>query len=375
MFKRKGYIWFSRITLSAFLLFVTNKIFAEHVVLSKKDFLPGSTIDFTFTSSGLELSGIFDTPSVSSAKALVIFVHGYGETNIRKRNAYSELRRRFNQIGIATAVWDKPGQGRSKGQFDINQPVSSSAEEVVDAATFFRTVDAPGSDRIGIWGISRAGWIAPLALKKDKNIDFWISVSGTTAEDNFAYLLLSNLPYEGGSKAQAEQLAEQWREGCEVFRKGGAYETYLQVTQALRANEYIKNMRGEWPTRGQYQSYQGACVDGSCPDVDNDMCSYVFVKKFDAMLTSLDVDMLAIFGEKDLNVDWRKTRNLYESTIGANPKASLLVRSFEDADHNLNVSGTGSIKEMTRMSNTRKSEGYYDLQVDWLVETILADFP
>ena len=325
-----------------------------------------------FETSGLKLSGIFDAPKDGDAKALILLVHGYGETNIRERNSFSELRQRFNAIGIATAVWDKPGQGQSEGTFDINQSVYSSAREVIDAAEYFRKMNAPGSDRIGIWGVSRAGWIAPIAISQDPDIDFWISVSGTTAEDNFAYLLLSNLPYEGGTHEQALQLASEWRRGCEIFRTGGSYDRYLAATQALRANQYILRMRGDWPTRAEFEAQQQTCAGDSCPSVDDELCSYVFIEDFDTMLGSLDVDVLAIFGEKDLNIDWRKTLEFYEATIGQNDEASLAIEVFNDADHNLNVAETGSIREMRSMTAPQKSDGYYDAQVAWLQRYVVG---
>ncbi|MDJ0908139.1 MAG: alpha/beta hydrolase [Woeseiaceae bacterium] len=338
-------------------------------------FAPDTTVDFTFDSNGQTLSGIFDTPAGHETRALILFVHGYGETNIREWNSFADLRQRFNEIGIATAVWDKPGQGQSEGTFDINQPVSSSADEVLDAVNYLREVEAPGSDRIGIWGVSRAGWIVPIALSQDPDIEFWISVSGTTADDNFTYLLLSNLPYEGGTVEHAEQLGEEWRRGCEIFRTGGSFDEYETATDTLRANDYIRQMRGEWLTRAEYESEQGNCDAGTCPKIDNDMCSYVHIENFQEMLSSLDIDTLAIFGEKDLNVDWGKTRAVYEATIGQNPNASLAIASFEDADHNLHVSETGSIREMQTMTEPRKSDGYYDVQVDWLLGTVLEDTP
>lgn len=359
---------------------VITLILSAYAVASEQEtptpetrFARGTTVDFTFDSNGLTLSGIFDTPAARESGALILFVHGYGESNIRVWNSYADLRRRFNEIGIATAVWDKPGQGQSEGTFDINQSVFSSAEEVLDAANYLREVNAPGSDRIGIWGVSRAGWIVPIALSQDADIDFWISVSGTTAEDNFSYLLLSNLPHEGGTVEQAEQLAEEWRKGCEIFRTGGSFDLYQDVTQKLRANEYIKQMRGEWQTRAQYEAQQESCDAGTCPNVDNDMCSYVHIEDFEAMLSSLEVDTLAIFGERDLNVDWRKTRTVYQTTIGRNPNASLAIASFEDADHNLHVSETGSIREMQAMTARQKSDGYYEVQIDWLVKTVLEN--
>ena len=90
------------------------------------------------------------------------------------------------------------------------------------------------------------------------------------------------------------------------------------------------------------------------------------------MLSQLDVDTLAIFGEKDLNIDWRKTRRFYQDTLGQNPTATLEIPSFADADHNLNVSETGSIREMQSMTGPQKSEGYYDVQIDWLESTVLG---
>ena len=335
-------------------------------------FDPGTTLDFTFESGELKLSGIFDVPEREDTKALVIFVHGYGPTNVREWNSYADLRQRFNDLGIATAVWDKPGLGESEGEFDINQSVYESAQEVVDAAKTLRELGAPGSNIIGIWGLSRAGWIAPISLSMDPDLDFWISVSGTTKEDNFSYLLLSNLPYEGGSFEEAALLADEWRDGCEIRRSKGSFEDYQAATVNLRSNEYILQQRGPWQTREQYDAQRELCGEGSCQKLEDDMCSYIFIDDFDEMLASVNVDVLAIFGEKDLNIDWRKTRAFYAETLGNNPDASLEMKTFANADHNLNIAETGSIKEMQSGAPRQKPDGYYDVQVKWLRENVLS---
>ncbi|MEM1381324.1 MAG: hypothetical protein AAGH41_11950 [Pseudomonadota bacterium] len=332
---------------------------------------PGTSTDFTFQSEGQTLSGIFDTPTDGEAEALIIFVHGYGPTDIRNRPSFRELRSRFNALGIATALWDKPGQGQSEGTFDINQSVYASAREVVDAAAHFRAVRAPGAERIGIWGISRAGWIAPIAMSEDDDLSFWISVSGTTAEDNFPYLLLSNLPFEGGTEEEAAALGAAWREGCRLYRTGGSYDAYRQVMQPLIDNAYITRMRGGWQTRAQYEASQKSCSGGTCTRTDNDMCAYVFIEEFGAMLSSLDVDTLAVFGERDLNIDWRKTHELYEATLGSNPQASLAVEVFPGVDHNINPSETGSLREMQTMGTASKPERFFTVQEEWLESVVL----
>ncbi|MEL7296833.1 MAG: CocE/NonD family hydrolase [Pseudomonadota bacterium] len=336
-------------------------------------FVPGDSVDFVFESGGLQLSGVFDVPENGDAKALIIIVHSYGETDIRRWQTYADERRRFNDMGIATAVWDKPGRGRSEGTFDIDQSVYESAQEVLDAVAYLKQINAPGTNKIGLWGGSRAGWIAPVALSRDPDLAFWVSISGTTAEDNFTYLLLSNLIHEGYSLAEVKTIADEWRAGCRLYRNSASFEAYQQATRTLRANEYILRMRGEWPTRLEYTLSQRRCTHGQCPRVDPDRCDYVWIEDFAGLLSKLSIDVLAIFGEKDLNVDWRKTKQLYESTLGDNPDASLVVRTFADSDHAMNVTETGSLSEMQQQTTRTKVEGYLDTQVQWLTDVVLSD--
>ena len=82
---------------------------------------PMATTDFAFVSAGRTLSGVLDQPAGGEARALVIFVHGYGPTDVRGWRLFEDLRTRFAALGVASLVWDKPGQGRSEGAFDIDQ--------------------------------------------------------------------------------------------------------------------------------------------------------------------------------------------------------------------------------------------------------------
>ncbi len=52
----------------------------------------------------------------------------------------------------------------------------------------------------------------------------------------------------------------------------------------------------------------------------------IYVPHFQHMLARVNVPVLAIFGEKDRNVNWRNTVPLYSETIGKNPNASLTIK-------------------------------------------------
>src|SRR4051812_22707644 len=175
-----------------------------------------TTQPFEFSSGGHRLRGFIDVPAEGAAKAVIVIVPGYGQTDVAGRTSYYDLRSRFTALGIATVIWDKPGCGQSEGTFDADQPVESSAREVLDAARQLRDSRAPGAEKIGLWGISRAGWIAPLAATQDPGIAFWISVSGTDDKENFPYLLRSNLRIEGRTEPEVERLSAEWRRGFEI---------------------------------------------------------------------------------------------------------------------------------------------------------------
>lgn len=334
------------------------------------------TRDFEFTSAQRRLSGIIDLPATGDAQACVIFVHGSGATDVRAENSYADLRQRFTAMGIACVTWDKPGCGRSEGTFDANQPLQETAQEILDAATALRAAQFPGVARLGVWATSRGAWATPIALARDRAIRFWISVSGASAEDNKHYLLRSNLPLEGRTPQQTAQLMQEWRRGREIFLQGGSYDEYLAATTLLRKDPAVQYFAGDLTgTQDDYVAEQARYLKAKDQvEFDPDTLSIILVRDLDRLLRALEIDVLALWGEKDTNQDWRRARELYERTLGRNPKATLEVRTFPDANHSLNVSATGSVREVEGMPMEagKKVAGYYEVQLEWLKRRVLA---
>ena len=353
------------------------------------------TEPFEFVADGNVLRGVVDLPADRAPRAVLLFVHGYGRTDVVAQGWYHDLRTRFTELGIATVVWDKPGCGRSEGAFDIAQPVASSAREVAAAVRQVREKTLPGLTKIGLWGLSRAGWIAPLAmaqepaigfwgtsragwivplvLARDPAIGFWISVSGTDDKENFPYFIESNFRIEGRSDAQVRQLMGEWRRGFELTARGGSFEAYLDATKTLRHDPFMVFLTGSAErSRTDFLEEQRRFASGAF-EVDDASGLMVYVPGFRELLRRLDVPVLALFGEKDRNVDWRKTRALYTETIGRNRKARLTVKTFPDGNHNIHQSRTGGYREMLEiLSSPRMSPGYYETILEWLRTQVLA---
>ncbi|MEO3690315.1 alpha/beta hydrolase family protein [Roseateles paludis] len=318
------------------------------------------TEPFSFQSGGHRLSGFLDRPDEGVAQGVVIIIHGYGRTDVKSQTSWADLRQLFTSMGLATVVWDKPGCGHSEGEFDANQPVADSAREVVDAAQALRARGVAGAAHIGLWGISRAGWIAPLAIQQDRAIAFWISVSGVDDQESFGYLLHTNLLIEGRTPNQAQELTEQWKQGGATLRAGGSYQDYLAATQDLRKDPFLMwlGFKADEPGFRQEQAQWLAKPGQVHPETG----LVIYVPGFADILAHIDIPVLAVFGEKDSSVDWRRTQALYERTLGRN----LTVLSFANANHNLHQAKTGGLREMMEMQRREPVPGYREAMAAWL---------
>ena len=351
------------------LIFVLTILFSTSICATESAM---QTQPFHFEANGGRLSGILDVSTSTPPSATIIIIPGYGKTNIVEENWFHDMRSHFAQLGINTLVWDKPGCGKSDGQFNINQPIESSATEVVEAVKALRATSIKGTDKIGIWGISRAGWIAPIAIKSSGHIDFWISASGTAAKENFRYLLKTNLLLEGRSAEQTNEIVYSWQKTFNTVWKGKTYEEYLKAFSPIK-NDPLVNYLGIYELdKPTFYGYQHQFNSGVLT-VDKESELLIYVKHFDELLSSLDIPVQALFGEKDTNLDWRKTAELYRKTIGKNPKASLSTKIFANANHSLKQCDICSVREANDKAwQNPYAEGYFETMSDWLIEQGIA---
>jgi dienelactone hydrolase len=96
----------------------------------------------------------------------------------------------------------------------------------------------------------------------------------------------------------------------------------------------------------------------------------IYIHNFQETLNKIECPVLAIFGEKDTRVDWRKTIALYKETIGKRPNPKLTIKTFPDGDHSISKSISGAINE--KKDKWEMCDGYYDTMISWLKENGFA---
>jgi len=319
---------------------------------------------FDFQFEGHTISGVLDSPSEQASKGIVLIVHGSGTTNAVEGDWQSDVRATMLKAGYSTYMWDKMGCGKSEGTFNYNQTVQNSAEEVITAIQALQQKGIPGSDHIGLWGISRAGWINPIVINQYKDIQFWISVSGVSARENFFYLLQHNLRIDGVPQDSVELISQELLAGYRISHEGGTYEAYLAATPNLQENAFWKRFVNGGITKAGYEAYQPTFMKQA---FDQASGLPIYIEDFDQILSKVNCPVLALFGEDDKNVDWQETATLYQHTLA--PNTELTIQSFQNCNHNLFQCNTGGFYEFEDDKLPwNRCDGFLEAMYEWLVK-------
>jgi len=319
-------------------------------------------IDFRFEQ--IKLSGILDLPKDKEPKGIVLIIHGDGKTNAIQEKWWYDVRSSILEAGFATYMWDKMGCGNSEGTYQNGRPIENEALEVIAAINHLKRNKIEGSDTIGLWGISRAGWICPVVIDQYQNINFWISVSGVDDDETFKYLLEQNLRINGNAEKTIELIVSEWHNSILLSRSGANYQSYLTATNNLRNNAFWKRITNGGVTEKQYYQYQ-EILQTTPLDKESNLPQYV--EDFEQILSRIEIPILALFGEKDMTVNWRKTKILYEETLTNASK--LTIETFPNCNHNMWQATTGAIFESEDPDwKYVRCDGFLESITTWLTE-------
>jgi len=301
---------------------------------------------FNFEYDGLTYAGYLDYPPETDPKGVIVLIPGHGCTSVTDGDTLRSHRKALIEEGWATAVWDRAGCGDSEGEYDHSQPVEDSALEAIAALESLRARDTPGVENLGIWSVSRGGWIAPLAIERDRDVEFWISVSGPSHVENFPYMLETNIRLDGRSREQARRARDAWLAAQRLVHDPEVdYETYIESTRAMFEDPWFKRHFDEGaPSREEFLESQASAGDD--PNAYDEASGLpIAAKDFDETLETLDIPVLALLGDKDSQVDWRRTRDFYRKTLGNDSEADLTLRVLENCNHQMRVAETGAWRE------------------------------
>ncbi len=198
--------------------------------------------DVTFQNGGVTLHGTVVAPPGSHGLPGIVMVHGSGT---HSRNDYREEAESFARQGIATLIYDK----RTEGYSQFTRSYSTLADDALAAVRALRARPEVDPARVGVWGLSEGGWVAPLAASRSSDVDFVITLgaNGVQPSRQQAWAVgnqLRKLGAEGSVVRMASSTMMRQIVG------GGAFpEAYYDPVPVLRSLK--QPVLGLWGARDQ----------------------------------------------------------------------------------------------------------------------------
>jgi pimeloyl-ACP methyl ester carboxylesterase len=238
-----------------------------------------------FTNGDVTLAGTLLLPKSEGPVPAVVLIHGSGEQDRGSLRYYAKL---FVRNGFAAVIYDKRGVGKSQGAPDAWRYFSfdSLAGDAAAAVTFLSKRDDIDAERIGIFGASQGGWVAPLAAMTSDRVAFMVVLSAsvsTVAEDRL-FERAARLKSEGFTESEIREVTEMQRVDQELSRSGQGFEQFAYLWDQHKEKRWFRRV---------YLGDEPAAAD------DEWRLWYRTVLDYDPvpLLEQLSIPMLWLFGD------------------------------------------------------------------------------
>jgi uncharacterized protein len=299
-----------------------------------------------FQNGDVTLAGTFFMPASSGPYPALVLVHG---SNSVTRDFFGPIAYHFVQNGIAVLAYDKRGIGESAGNW-MEATFSDLAKDALAGVQFLETRKEIDSRKIGLWGISQGGWIAPLAASLSKDVTFLILVSApavTPAEQQMQSLeaeyRIQNVPEEKIKNAIEETKAQ--------------FNTLRLEQSRIQLEREVEKLK---------QQGSQTLLLGSGLDNPLFLLFYRRILDYDPLpvLEKTVCPVLIIYGDLDATVPMKGNKDKIETALKKAENEHYSVVVIPKGNHALLESTTGSSSEWPRLK--RFVPGFFDAITEWI---------
>lgn len=296
----------------------------------------------------VNLSGTLIQPGGSTNSPAIVYLHGSGPMTREGFRPYAE---EFAKLGIASLFYDKRGTGSSEGSW-ITSSLDDLAEDASAAVEFLKTQEGIDPSRIGFWGISQGGWIAPLAASKVEDIGFMMVVSGGGASPRQSELFSYQKQFEHKGLSEEEQ-----EKGLSIANMFFDYlATGEERNSLLEALDEIKEGR---------LSFLAKQIGHILPSERNRV-NWSWVGAYEPVedIQEINCPVLLLFGDKDMDQPTDLALEKWRKGLQDAGNEQSTVMLFPGAAHGIRIGGHHQHRSF--------ADGYWEVQIGWLWRNVLG---
>jgi pimeloyl-ACP methyl ester carboxylesterase len=306
------------------------------------------TEEVSFNNGDVKLSGTVVLPEGKGPFPAVVLTQ---MSSPAPREAYALQAYYFAANGIAALMYDKRGVGKSGGEFN-RSTMETLADDAIAGLELLAKRSDIQADRIGTWGHSQGGWLAPLAAARSGRVAFVIAqaASAVPPAEQEVFRIQQALtaarfsPEEIKAGTAYQQMLMDWVLG------GGA--NHAELLASARANE-----KAPW-------AHEVEIVPDTFPKKPRETSTKFY--GYDPLpdLAKLKAPVVYILGDKDSFVPTHKSAKLFNDTLAKLGHKDYQVWMLPNAAHGLwetEVDGGGAF-----INSRYWAKEHYPRMTKWL---------
>jgi hypothetical protein len=318
--------------------------------------------------AALELAGTFTFPKEGASFPAVVLISGSGPQNrneeILGHKPFLVLADYLTRNGIAVLRFDDRGIGGSTGDFS-KATTKDFVTDAIAGVEYLKTRSEVDQNKIGLIGHSEGGLIAPLAAIQDDDINFIVLMAGPGISGK------ELLPMQTALIMRANGFSEEKiKRDVDVLSR--LYEIVISEEDTSAAREKLKK---EFDKSYNELAEEEKKEIGD-PEIffNQQIKSFIspwfkFFLEYDPYetLTKVDVPVLAINGEKDLQVPPDENLDLIEKALKEGGNENHKIVELKGLNHLFQESETGSPNEYSKIVQTISPETL-NLISNWVID-------
>jgi hypothetical protein len=261
--------------------------------------------------------------------------------------------------GIAVLRVDDRGIGGSEGKTSEATSIDF-AGDVLASFRFLKTQPEIDPQKIGLIGHSEGGLIAPIVAGKNVDVAFVVLLAGPALpgeqivyEQQKLILLQAGMSEEQANEARLSQE--------EIFS------VLKTETDSAKRNEKLKEIM----SNGMYNLMNDelkTSIDNQVKTVDNKWFRFFLTYDPYPALTKLSCPVLALNGEKDLQVPPQSNLRIIEKALKEAGNKNFKIMEIPGVNHLFQTCKTGAVTEYAEIEETI-SPAVLEILKDWIVNS------
>ncbi|WP_296623485.1 S9 family peptidase [Marivirga sp.] len=324
-------------------------------------------IIFNNEAEGIKLAGTLTMPSEGENFPAVVLISGSGPQDRNEallgHKPFLVLSDYLTRQGIAVLRYDDRGTAESEGDFST----ATSADfktDVASAVDYLKTRKGIDPDNIGLIGHSEGGIVAPMVAVESDDVAFIVLMAGTGIRGN--ELLLRQSELIGKASGMSDTQLKKARE----FNKG-AYDIVVNTVNENNIREDLKKYLEESVAKNpELATANGLKEEVFVNQISGQLSSpwMIYFLRHDpsVVLQKVDCPVLAIVGEKDLQVPARVNLEAIEDALKAGGNTQYTIKELAGLNHLFQEAETGSPSEYAQIEQTI-APAALELMANWIL--------